>query len=349
MGFFLLGKRRDDSGLQLLGDTLFATRQDALDALASIDVPSELDSEVYAVDLDMATPVVVVQQRQTASTPEPTAEEAALTTETLDEEPADLHNALKGAAATLEDEGIVAPDSIGPVDDETPADLPAEDAAWPWDSAEGAPPEDAGGDQGEADLDDAIAQSGPPAEYVPDPLEEPAVAVGDMVPTHEVEDVDSSQPVIMGAYRDGETPAPPEDAPHITDELPAEPAFDGPSRAIENEGARNDLETVLADLEIAEPAVEPAPEPEETLPPESESVPDTEEPVQEVAPEPAPESADLLAEAGLDAPVQSEAGFEAGGSDLGELTCDDCVYMNTCPKKGESDPSSCGSFQWKSS
>jgi len=53
-----------------------------------------------------------------------------------------------------------------------------------------------------------------------------------------------------------------------------------------------------------------------------------------------------------DAPAAADpfaAAYEpVGGLDLGEYTCDDCVYVNTCPKVGQSTPAECGSFQWKS-
>jgi hypothetical protein len=42
--------------------------------------------------------------------------------------------------------------------------------------------------------------------------------------------------------------------------------------------------------------------------------------------------------------------YEPGADlDLSRYTCDDCVYVNTCPKVGESLPAQCGSFQWRSS
>jgi hypothetical protein len=34
--------------------------------------------------------------------------------------------------------------------------------------------------------------------------------------------------------------------------------------------------------------------------------------------------------------------------DLHEYTCDDCVYVNTCPNQHQKAPTECGSFQWKS-
>jgi nicotinate-nucleotide--dimethylbenzimidazole phosphoribosyltransferase len=33
---------------------------------------------------------------------------------------------------------------------------------------------------------------------------------------------------------------------------------------------------------------------------------------------------------------------------LDAYTCDDCVYVGTCPKAGQDGPATCGSFQWKS-
>ena len=40
-----------------------------------------------------------------------------------------------------------------------------------------------------------------------------------------------------------------------------------------------------------------------------------------------------------------EAGAEV--SPLSTYTCDDCVYVDTCPNKDERRPEDCGSFQWK--
>ncbi|MDO9557039.1 MAG: hypothetical protein Q7J82_05600 [Coriobacteriia bacterium] len=51
-----------------------------------------------------------------------------------------------------------------------------------------------------------------------------------------------------------------------------------------------------------------------------------------------------LDEAGL----STASTYEPGEIELGDYSCDDCVYANTCPKAGTSNPSECGSFQWKS-
>jgi hypothetical protein len=33
---------------------------------------------------------------------------------------------------------------------------------------------------------------------------------------------------------------------------------------------------------------------------------------------------------------------------MNAYTCEDCVYVGTCPKANEDSPATCGSFQWKS-
>ncbi|HET6498264.1 MAG TPA: hypothetical protein VFH17_04370 [Coriobacteriia bacterium] len=94
--------------------------------------------------------------------------------------------------------------------------------------------------------------------------------------------------------------------------------------------------SLLADLEeIAPVATEPS-EPEAVAEPsEPEAVADAEPP-------------EMPAEQEVAEPDTPPRVYEPGTSDITELTCEDCIYINTCPKKGESDPSSCGSFQWRS-
>jgi hypothetical protein len=436
MGYFLLGKRRDTGALELVNDTLYPSREDAIDALAEIEVSPDIESEVFAVDLAAATPVVVVQKKSAA---EPVADEAiaaaivedaeappeaesgaagAWEAPPEDEEGAGLHTALQGAAASLEGEGIVAPESIGPAD---------EAKAWPWEPGKEPPSEE---EVAESELDEAIAEATVPeepiaddvvaeppvvaqeagaqavaeevpgeepvaeeaavepapaeaAEYVPDLLEEPAVSVGEMVATPESEDIDAGHAVIMGDYEEpaadeaveaapepapapetGPVPAPDHSGKVITDSEPGGPEFSGSVPEPENTQARDNLESVLADLEIEDPV---APEPE--MPePAAEDLPGLDVPADLAAEIPAApvadetsteteeepgrthaEAPDLLAEVGGEAGDEIEPGFEGGSSDIADLTCDDCVYMNTCPKVGDSDPASCGSFQWKSS
>lgn len=45
-------------------------------------------------------------------------------------------------------------------------------------------------------------------------------------------------------------------------------------------------------------------------------------------------------------PTGEPSGYQAT-DDARQMTCDECVYVETCPNKDQRDPSSCGSFQWK--
>jgi hypothetical protein len=40
--------------------------------------------------------------------------------------------------------------------------------------------------------------------------------------------------------------------------------------------------------------------------------------------------------------------YPVTGVDLGVWTCDDCVFLTTCPRSGNDRPSTCGTFQWTS-
>jgi hypothetical protein len=59
---------------------------------------------------------------------------------------------------------------------------------------------------------------------------------------------------------------------------------------------------------------------------------------------------DLLAEPTPEPPVEpvEEKVYEPGGLDISSYSCEDCVYVVTCPKAKQESPATCGSFQWKS-
>jgi hypothetical protein len=58
---------------------------------------------------------------------------------------------------------------------------------------------------------------------------------------------------------------------------------------------------------------------------------------------------DLLAAIGdLVVPAAEPKAYSPGGLDMNDYTCEDCVYVGTCPKAKEDSPATCGSFQWKS-
>ncbi len=167
MGFFLIGKRRDTGALQLINSDLYESRQDAIDGLSEIDVPTDLESEVFAVDIDAATPVVVVQKKPAHESVADPAIADAIVEEAeagaMTDEGTGLHGALKGAAASLEGEGIVAPESIGPAEGDS--------KAWPWDSEKEPPAEEVA----EAELDEALAGVGVAEEAAAEVATEEAV------------------------------------------------------------------------------------------------------------------------------------------------------------------------------
>ncbi|MDY0340642.1 MAG: hypothetical protein RBS17_05480 [Coriobacteriia bacterium] len=63
---------------------------------------------------------------------------------------------------------------------------------------------------------------------------------------------------------------------------------------------------------------------------------------------PAGDPEGVVAPAAPEVPAVEMAYEPTGELDLGSYTCDDCVYSNTCPKVGEVTPAECGTFQWRS-
>jgi hypothetical protein len=381
MSFFVVERDPTDGTLRMLLADAFPDRSAALAALTEsvADGTAVIAGEVFVADLALAAPVLVMPAPSApkpasgsweAPVPESVSVEpddveetlyttltddellAAALTDTGEDLPAiadaeevveawnaemtpatpaaeqeaapgifdDLESALRRATASLESEGVVAPDAIDDVEPdeptvlETPAEAPGEDAeeSWPWSSAasvdsaevpvdepeqEPAPVEDV--DHGPVTgIAEPLGVTAEPAPAAPEPSDAPAdddedalfASLGDASDEHsslivttavEGEDAFLPKPVILGDYDD--TPEAPAIAPAITEDAPMkDPAFE-------------------------EPAAGPIASPEEVI-----------------------------------------AYVPAGDLDLGEYTCDDCVYVNTCPKVGESSPKECGSFQWKS-
>ena len=374
MSFFLLGQGRDSLDLRLISDQVFATKHDAMAELANITAEPDFphwDADVVVMDLDAGTPVLLVKPRvadvpvetgsviestdeavaQLDDSDEPALDESAeeavdefadepaeeavqeaaeeateesveesaveidiaadeatddsadeletagvwespepetsiaddlVTFDEISDEPDDsLAQAIKRATGALEDEGITAPESIGPAEDiaevseatePVQADTSSDDAtdeqpaaSWPWAVAA----EDASA-QPEVEAGQAVDPPAEVAPYVPDPFEDPAIDVGSAgmvsLPA-EGDGSDASGPVILGEYGAAGIAG-----DLVLDEIPASPMS----------------ESVAADAEPAKP-----------------------------------------------------------GMDLENSTCEECVYAETCPNKGELDPKSCGSFQWK--
>ena len=89
--------------------------------------------------------------------------------------------------------------------------------------------------------------------------------------------------------------------------------------------------------------------PVETPAEAAEPLSDTAEVAESAVADPAPaleEVADPPTDAADD--LDAQRGYEPAALDMGQYTCDDCVYVATCPKHHQDSPSTCGSFQWKS-
>jgi hypothetical protein len=371
MAFFVV-LRRADAALSIPLPEAYPTREAAIAALSAASASGSvvLDGEVFIADLSAAVPVLIMQpvapvlapvEQQDEVSAEESLDEAPVAIDeiepdVLDEVEAEiayveysplaeladesaLAAALKRAATSLEEEGIVAPESIeaapaDPLDDALepavaePESESEEPAGWPWANVE--PVEAATEDSVADDADDSALDE----ETVVVLIEEEPDVVLDSEPLGGAEPVESAdaslitsapaegeeaylpRPVILGDYAD--------DAPMALE--PAEPLGVAEEQsAEETETGLDDMaiEIVLEEIEeIEEPAVSPV-----------------------VEPEAAPDD-DLSA---LVAEATGIGGYEGGGElNLAEYTCQDCIYANTCPKVGESTPATCGAFQWKS-
>lgn len=236
-----------------------------------------------------------------------------------------LADALKQAATTLEDDGIVAPDSVlsesdadepgaeePSGDDEVLGEPPVaqvpeaeEDAEWPWANVESYEvPDAAAADTptDEADLTPVVSE---PAGVSPLPTGISAIleSLGEDAPIitsapPEGEEAYVPHPVILGDYAD----------------VPLGPGALAEEPEVADEGVPREVllleDAVLDDVDAGASA---------------------------------DDSQESAAEASLG------SGYAPTGDlDLGKYTCQDCVYSNTCPKVSQVTPAECGSFQWKS-
>jgi hypothetical protein len=46
-------------------------------------------------------------------------------------------------------------------------------------------------------------------------------------------------------------------------------------------------------------------------------------------------------------PTPTAPAQDLSSSPVKEFTCDDCIYVDTCPNKDQRAPQDCGSFQWR--
>lgn len=378
MGFFLLGRGREAGELRLISTEVYAGRSDAVEALTKLSAEpgfAHYDAEVFVLDLDTGMPVVLVAPsapvaveapaeevaeeavadagvweapveevepaiaeaveaelvaeeplaeeplaEEAAPEPEPAAEEpepapltddfAEIVEAIADEEGDDLAGALKRAAGQLESEGIVAPESIGPapVEESGPASVFALEAEFEPVPTEPVVP--AGAPEAAWPWDTGA----PSAEALveAEAAAEPEVAA-------ELEPVVEPEPEVAPVVEPEAVAEAPAYVPDPFEEPAADPGDFLKVQIGEDSSAMGRTVVMGAYAEESEPAAEDAPVAES----------DT-------------EIDSMLADLGA---VNAEA---SGGSDLSSLTCEDCVYVNTCPNKEGMDPSKCGNFQWRS-
>ncbi len=372
--------------MRLVSDTTFETREEAIDSLQSL-LPSDGSMEghdLFVVDLDTVTPVLLMRGTEAApsgdarggrkgvgdeisavamaSVPEdlppdllsPVEEEAG------QDLGAGLADALRRAATQMEDEGI------------TPAPQVEELAAIAAELSEE-------GDEGSI-LDDVMEPveveepepvAGEQAAHEVDASEEPAP---DAEPSEPMSVVEESEPEAVpeseAATADTELatetePANEETEPVATAEEAVEASEEAPAVEAPEGEAAADTEPESwpwGDAEV--PGGESAAEGQPEATPEGGAgehfTPDGLE-------EPAADAFSLLASAESDpggpiimgdygdaaaSAMSSSAaeaeGVEGGAEPVEEYSCNDCVYVASCPQAHKSVPSKCGSFQWKS-
>ena len=412
MAFFVVERSALDSSLSIPLSEGYPTREAAIAALSAAATAGHvtLTGEVFIADLGNAVPVLIMQ----APVPAPTTEsETSAPSETaavsevresagaldaaggdaayaswepLDEVPADLPtlaDAIKRATASLEDEGIVAPDSVesdsgtdvertedvsadlsAPAAVEEPASVTpgvagdAKEAEWPWANIEAYEASDTvPEDDAATDSDLKVATAGVLDEPEQDEIEEVMPSSADLPEVGSLDGADEAEletPVIsetLGASLEDE-------AADVASDLAAELSALGVGLG---ESSQEDAPIITSAPPEGEDAYVPRPVimgdyadaagDGDAVEPESSDAAIPEESSDEEAGTIEFESVILETETVFSMPILSEE--EGGYAVTGELvlteyTCVDCVYSNTCPKVGQATPADCGSFQWKS-
>jgi hypothetical protein len=362
MSFCLL--RRDGDAVALIAATLFSTRAEALAEISRLSAGDGIDAdEVFLVDIDAAMPVLIVPQPATAEAPHATAEETLHAPEETSDATAASESTTPASVLEVETaiaEAVLAGSEAPETEAEVPQapeeasdeeQVPAADLSIAEDETPEEPSDDAGA---EAPEETEAATAGAPQSWPWDvqvPIEEETLLVVEesveiatvpsadlSEPPQEVDEAAESLPIDTGPASEDrefsedeptsdevEPEAEPEEIP---DEVEPEPELEVADS--DDVPLPDEVSGLLADLEELVPAVSVASAAREAAPTKRSE----------------PASGSLDPEPAL--PEEPPRAYEAGSSDITELTCEDCIYLNTCPKKDESDPSSCGSFQWKS-
>lgn len=307
MRFFLVARDRSTGDVRLMSDGTYATRDEALGVLRASGSSRDLDvDDLFVVDLDAVTPVVMYQAPASAPAP--------LVAEVLEESIADVWEAPDEAepAASQEETAAAAAE---PVAADSSPEIEDRDAV----SAQPVEVEETADDLADA-LRRAASQMEGAGIVAPPSVEDYAIANADAA-------LEEPAPVL---------PAPAEEAdawPWEAERTVTETQETTASRVPALEVVRTpDAETpelgppVYVPVGIEEPGLEEI----SLLTPAEPSAPD--------------EPADVDTTSVEETPAKA---YEPGDLGVSAYTCDDCVYVATCPKNHQEGPATCGAFQWK--
>ena len=363
MAFFLIGRGAHDD-VRLLSGSLFATRQDAMAELSRLSAQPGYDAwddEVFVADLDAGVPVLLCRPQAEVAAEVPAAEV----------QPADESE----PAVSL----VAEPMSTGVLPTGAPETKPPTSDAVATEAAGSVPEAMTAAAAEQSDLREALLRT--TQHMASEGLEPPASAGLTPAPTEEATTEESLTP-LEGA---GGAETPDEVAPSASAaadlpsdnegevETPAWPWSDVDVARVADEAhptaevpdAEATAEPREEQVTAAGPgwsAPEPSDLPDEETAPESDFILDLEEirPVQleshEAALKAEAEATQATTlEAAPPAPEAPAAADTASQPDtspsttslLTEYTCDDCVYVGTCPNRDQRLPKDCGSFQWR--
>jgi hypothetical protein len=361
---------------QVHGDATEATRE-----LARLFGDGTLDASAayYTVDMDTAVPVIVLAPPPMAAAAAPPAVEpmdepfASGVAEEPAAESAEVSPWVIADEPAVEAEPESAPAVDAPVEAPLQSAAPETAAQWPWDlpvvvpeGIDASSPEAADEPASPPDESPAVEELEVPP--VPDEVEAPAVVqVAEEAPADEQEPPIAEAAAEPDVEVSDDQPLPVAE-PHgvleadavlepVADPVSAEEpvAEEAPSFTVPVDAAETDAPAVGASESDTPAASDPLDAfrvvtgggyPEPGTEPEAEVA---EVPVDALAvtePHGVLEAA-AAAEAVADPPADDRV-YEPGALNMNEYTCDDCVYVNTCPNQHQKRPAECGSFQWRS-
>ncbi|MBE0475778.1 MAG: hypothetical protein IBX62_01565 [Coriobacteriia bacterium] len=333
MRFFLVGTDRASGTLRLLADETFGSRRDALEYLSSEAAGASLDGldvEVFVADLEAAAPVLLVQAQRVPAVGESPRMEVSDGPETEE------RRAAREAAVEPAETEPVDMDPGGALEDDADDDL-SEAVALLAESAHDLADDEPGPAEEPADEPAAVAPVVPEARAWPWDDAGPEPAAADQPPASAVPGiVPPLRAVVMGDYDDEP------DGVAEADEGQGALLLAVPEVPVDPMGARDRDEGDGSGEEASEAAADRARETASGTA-RLEEVPDAAPAAGDAVAEETPAAEDARGAVAVRRPV----GPDGEPPDTADYTCDDCVYVNTCPKHHESEPSSCGSFQWR--